>query len=111
MYSVDVDGATIDLIQKGRHKLVTDSNKEEYVAKLVEMKLIKVNAEAMMHLRRGFKAICPKEALSLFSHADLCLLLSGLPNLDLDDWKCHTVYSGPDNRSGGKFSAESEVAR
>lgn len=38
--------------------------------------------------------VFPKEALSVFDYQELGLLLSGVPEFDLDDWKRHTRYVG-----------------
>lgn len=43
---------------------------------------------------KGFYELIPKEQVSIFSYHELELLISGLPNFDIDDLKRHTDYNG-----------------
>ena len=40
----------------------------------------------------GFYDIIPKRLISIFNEQELELLLSGLPNIDIDDLKANTEY-------------------
>lgn len=40
----------------------------------------------------GFYDIIPKRLISIFDEQELELLISGLPNIDLDDLKANTEY-------------------
>jgi len=40
----------------------------------------------------GFYEIIPKRLISIFDEQELELLISGLPNIDLDDLKANTEY-------------------
>ena len=42
----------------------------------------------------GFHEIIPAELISIFNEQELELLISGLPDIDVDDWKKHTDYRG-----------------
>jgi len=42
--------------------------------------------------RSGFHDIVPAELISIFNEQELELLISGLPEIDVDDWKNNTDY-------------------
>lgn len=42
--------------------------------------------------RAGFHEIVPAELIAVFDEQELELLISGLPEIDLDDWKNNTTY-------------------
>ncbi|KAJ4463011.1 putative E3 ubiquitin-protein ligase TOM1 [Paratrimastix pyriformis] len=91
----------VELKPGGRAISVTDQNKQEYVALVADFRLrrsIRAQAEAV---RRGFLEVVPDELCALFSEAELELLLSGIPEIDPDDWVANTAYEGyrPDDRT------------
>lgn len=95
-FSVETDDygehKVIDLIENGRNILVTEQNKQEYVKKIVEYKLHTSVKEQMDNFLLGFYAIIPKELVAIFDEQELELLISGLPDIDVDDWKNNTNY-------------------
>ena len=40
----------------------------------------------------GFHEIIPPDLISIFTEQELELLISGLPEIDVDDWKANTEY-------------------
>jgi E3 ubiquitin-protein ligase HUWE1 len=114
-FSVEDDefGVTtiVDLCPDGRNIPVTEENKHEYVRLVVEHKLLSSVKEQMEHflkgmsipfprsmrermltLNTGFHEIIPAELISIFNEQELELLISGLPDIDIDDWKSNTEY-------------------
>ncbi|KAG6197774.1 hypothetical protein E4U10_007863 [Claviceps purpurea] len=95
-FSVEDDefGVTniVDLIPNGREVAVTDENKHEYVRLVVEHRLLSSVKDQMESFLKGFHEIIPAELISIFSEQELELLISGLPDIDVDDWKSHTEY-------------------
>ncbi|KAH7156147.1 hypothetical protein EDB81DRAFT_378977 [Dactylonectria macrodidyma] len=95
-FSVEDDefGATtvVDLIPNGREVAVTEENKGEYVRLVVEHKLLSSVKEQMESFLRGFHEIIPAELIAIFNEQELELLISGLPDIDIDDWKSNTEY-------------------
>ncbi|KAF5020000.1 hypothetical protein F66182_7988 [Fusarium sp. NRRL 66182] len=95
-FSVEDDefGATsvVDLIPDGREIAVTEENKHDYVRLVVEHKLLSSVKEQMAHFLQGFHDIIPAELISIFNEQELELLISGLPDIDVDDWKSNTEY-------------------
>lgn len=103
---------TRDLIPNGRHFPVTEENKMEYVRLVCQMKMtgaikqqwvysfllhIQINYIVFIFFRlnsflEGFYDIIPMRLISIFNEQELELLISGLPNVDIDDLKANTEY-------------------
>lgn len=83
----------IDLIPDGRNIPVTEDNKQEYVRKVVEYRLQTSVTEQMDNFLMGFHEIIPKEIVSIFDEQELELLISGLPDIDVQDWQNNTIYN------------------
>ncbi|KAK8094836.1 HECT-domain-containing protein [Apiospora hydei] len=81
-----------DLIPNGRDIPVTEENKNDYVRLVVEHKLLKSVKDQMEHFLKGFHEIIPAELIAIFNEQELELLISGLPDIDVDDWKSNTEY-------------------
>ncbi|KAL3426966.1 HECT-domain-containing protein [Phlyctema vagabunda] len=95
-FSVDNDKfgvvETIDFIDNGRNIPVTEENKQEYVRLMVEFKLTGSVKEQLDEFLKGFHEIIPAELVAIFNEQELELLISGLPEIDVDDWKSNTEY-------------------
>ena len=95
-FSVETDnfGETtiIDLIPDGRNIPVTEDNKQEYVQLVVEYRLTGSVQEQLESFLKGFHDIIPAGLISIFNEQELELLISGLPDIDIDDWKANTEY-------------------
>lgn len=95
-FSVDNDKfgvvETVDLIPNGRNIPVTEDNKQEYVRLMVEFKLIGSVRDQLDNFLKGFHEIIPAELIAIFDEQELELLISGLPEIDVDDWKANTEY-------------------
>ncbi|KAK8133665.1 hypothetical protein PG984_005677 [Apiospora sp. TS-2023a] len=81
-----------DLIPNGRDIPVTEENKHDYVRLVVEHKLLKSVKDQMEHFLKGFHEIIPAELIAIFNEQELELLISGLPDINVDDWKNNTEY-------------------
>ncbi|KAI1167251.1 hypothetical protein F5B18DRAFT_647903 [Nemania serpens] len=81
-----------DLCENGRNIPVTEENKHDYVRLVVEHKLLSSVKEQMENFLKGFHDIIPAELISIFNEQELELLISGLPDVDIDDWKSNTEY-------------------
>lgn len=82
----------VDLVPNGRDIPVTEDNKHDYVRLVVEHKLLSSVQEQMEHFLKGFHDIIPAELIAIFNEQELELLISGLPDIDVDDWKANTEY-------------------
>ncbi|KAI1765873.1 hypothetical protein GGR53DRAFT_247606 [Hypoxylon sp. FL1150] len=83
---------THDLIENGRNIPVTEDNKHDYVRLVVEHKLLSSVKDQMENFLKGFHEIIPAELIAIFNEQELELLISGLPDVDIDDWKSNTEY-------------------
>lgn len=82
----------IDLKPNGRNIPVTEENKAEYVRLVCEYRLIESVRDQLNHFLEGFHDIIPKDIVSIFDEQELELLISGLPDIDIDDWRNNSVY-------------------
>jgi len=82
----------VDLIENGRNIPVTEDNKQEYVQLVAEYRLTGSVNDQLENFLRGFNDIIPAELISIFNEQELELLISGLPDIDVDDWKANTEY-------------------
>ncbi|CEJ62347.1 Putative Complex: by two-hybrid S. cerevisiae TOM1 interacts with KRR1 [Penicillium brasilianum] len=82
----------IDLIPDGRNIPVTQENKEEYIQRVVEYRLVESVREQLDNFLKGFHEIIPPDLISIFNEQELELLISGLPDIDVDEWKNNTEY-------------------
>jgi hypothetical protein len=95
-FSVEVEDfgekTVVDLKADGRNILVSEDNKREYVQLVSEYKLHGALAPQMDAFLRGFFEIIPRDLIAIFDEQELELLISGLPDIDVDDWKNNTEY-------------------
>ncbi len=66
---------------------MTNQNKREYVEKLAYFKMYKEIQKQVDNFLEGFYELIPKDLISIFNYKELELLISGLPNFDLEDLK------------------------
>ena len=85
---------TIDLIPSGRDIEVTNENKHEYAKLFVEYKLLGSVKKQLELFREGFYSIIPYELISYFYDTEFELLVSGMPDIDVDDLRANTIYIG-----------------
>jgi len=81
-----------DLITNGRNIPVTEENKMEYVRLVCQMKMTGAIRQQLNSFLEGFYDIIPKRLISIFNEQELELLVSGLPNIDIEDLKANTEY-------------------
>ncbi|XP_009379977.2 E3 ubiquitin-protein ligase UPL1 isoform X1 [Musa acuminata AAA Group] len=88
-----------ELIPGGRNIRVTEENKHEYVDRVAEHLLTTAIRPQINAFMEGFNELIPRELISIFNDKELELLISGLPDIDLDDLRANTEYSGYSNAS------------
>ncbi|PWN44550.1 HECT-domain-containing protein [Ceraceosorus guamensis] len=100
-FSVDADdfGETkqIELKEGGAAIPVTEANKVEYVRLVTEQRLTLSIRKQIDAFLQGFNEIIPPELIRIFSEQELELLISGLPDIDVDAWKNNTDLHGYTN--------------
>ncbi|ODA80373.1 hypothetical protein RJ55_03331 [Drechmeria coniospora] len=85
---------TEDLIPNGRNIDVTNENKKEYVDLMVKWRIEKRIAEQFHAFKEGFQELIPQDLINVFDERELELLIGGIAEIDVDDWKKHTDYRG-----------------
>lgn len=85
---------TEDLIPNGRNIEVTNENKKEYVDLMVKWRIEKRIAEQFQAFKEGFQELIPQDLINVFDERELELLIGGIAEIDVDDWKKHTDYRG-----------------
>ncbi|KAL0906611.1 hypothetical protein M5K25_025120 [Dendrobium thyrsiflorum] len=88
-----------ELIPDGRNIRVTEENKHEYVDRVVEHRLTTAIRRQINAFLEGFNELISRDLISIFNDRELELLISGLPDIDLDDLRANTEYSGYSNAS------------
>nr|KYP72309.1 E3 ubiquitin-protein ligase UPL1 [Cajanus cajan] len=83
-----------ELIPGGRNIKVTEENKHQYVDLVAEHRLTTAIRPQINSFLEGFNELIPRELISIFNDKELELLISGLPDIDLDDLRANTEYSG-----------------
>ncbi|KAG7869242.1 hypothetical protein KL918_000787 [Ogataea parapolymorpha] len=84
----------IDLKPNGRNIEVTNENKREYVELKTEWIISKPVEAQFKAFMDGFNELIPQELVSVFDERELELLIGGLADIDIEDWKKHTDYRG-----------------
>jgi E3 ubiquitin-protein ligase NEDD4 len=85
---------TVDLKPNGRNIAVTNENKREYVELVTEWKISRRVEEQFKSFMSGFNELIPQELVNVFDERELELLIGGISEIDVDDWKKHTDYRG-----------------
>ncbi|GAB7361531.1 hypothetical protein MBLNU230_g1586t1 [Neophaeotheca triangularis] len=85
---------TVDLKEGGRDIEVTNENKEEYVSLITEWRIQKRVEEQFQAFVQGFHELIPADLVNVFDERELELLIGGIADIDVEDWKKHTDYRG-----------------
>jgi E3 ubiquitin-protein ligase HUWE1 len=83
----------VDLIPNGRHVNVTDENKMEYVKLVTHHRMATGIRQQIDAFLKGFHQLVPADMISIFNENELELLISGMPEIDIDDLKANTDYA------------------
>uniref|UniRef100_A0A803LK72 HECT-type E3 ubiquitin transferase n=1 Tax=Chenopodium quinoa TaxID=63459 RepID=A0A803LK72_CHEQI len=83
-----------ELIPGGRNIKVTEENKHQYVDLVAEHRLTTAIRPQINAFLDGFTELIARDLISIFNDKELELLISGLPDIDLEDMRAKTEYSG-----------------
>jgi len=81
-----------ELIPNGGNINVTEENKLEYIQLVCQLKMSGSIKQQLNAFLEGFYDIIPKRLISIFNEQELELLISGLPNIDIEDLRTNTEY-------------------
>ncbi|GFS44094.1 similar to LOW protein: E3 ubiquitin ligase-like protein [Actinidia rufa] len=82
-----------ELIPGGRNMRVTEENKHKYVDLVAEHRLTTAIRPQINAFLEGYNELISRDLISIFNDKELELLISGLPDIDLDDMRANTEYS------------------
>ncbi|XP_033101041.1 probable E3 ubiquitin-protein ligase HECTD4 [Anneissia japonica] len=86
-------GVEVELIDEGHDIRLSWDNRLEFIKAIRELRLEEMVCwERMQAVRCGLASIVPIQLLSIMSVQDIELRLCGLPTVDLDFLKAHTMY-------------------
>lgn len=84
----------IDLIPNGRTIPVTEASKEEYVQLVCEHRMTTAIQNQIKAYLDGFYELVNPDLIAIFTPRELELVISGLPDIDVDDLRKNTEYIG-----------------
>jgi E3 ubiquitin-protein ligase NEDD4 len=84
----------VELVKGGSDIDVTNDNFPEYVEACLKYKLMDMVKPQLNELLLGFFDVIPEPLLTIFDFQELELLMCGLPEIDMEDWKEQSEYSG-----------------
>ncbi|KAK4467909.1 hypothetical protein MN116_008518, partial [Schistosoma mekongi] len=84
----------VDLIKDGRNIRVTNNNKTQYIERIINWRFVSRVEKQMCAFLEGFSDLIPLEALQIFDANELELLMCGLQDISVSDWKANTLYKG-----------------
>ncbi|KZV69516.1 hypothetical protein PENSPDRAFT_753267 [Peniophora sp. CONT] len=73
---------------------VTLENRREFVQLSAQYRLYESIKDQLEALLGGFYEIIPKDLVTIFNEQELELLISGTPDVDVDEWRAATEYNG-----------------
>lgn len=81
-----------DLKPNGSNIIVTEDNKMEYIQLVTQMKMTGGIQKQLNAFLEGFYDIIPRQWITIFNEQQLELLISGVPNIDIDDLEANSEY-------------------
>lgn len=93
----------VELVEGGADIDVSNENFPEYLEACLKYRMLDRVKPQLNELLLGFFDVIPEPLLTVFDFQELELLMCGLPEIDLDDWKLHTEYSGEYEALGGDY--------
>ncbi|RHY22669.1 hypothetical protein DYB35_010486 [Aphanomyces astaci] len=93
-FSVAVEGGNVvELVPHGQSIMVTAANQAEYVQRMLQYLLFDRIQLQLQSLLTGLFEILPQHYLIMFDHKELELVLCGVTEIDVADWKQFTATS------------------
>ncbi|KAJ2787768.1 NEDD4 E3 ubiquitin-protein ligase [Coemansia interrupta] len=84
----------VDLKPGGSEIDVTEENKEEFIQLRIKYRVCDRIKDQFEAFQAGFHELIPEDLVQVFDERELELLIGGLAEIDMDDWKKHTDYRG-----------------
>ncbi|XP_063334426.1 E3 ubiquitin-protein ligase NEDD4-like isoform X5 [Pelmatolapia mariae] len=82
----------VDLKPSGSDMVVTNDNKKEYIDLVIQWRFVNRVQKQMNAFLEGFTELIQIDLIKIFDENELELLMCGLGDVDVNDWRQHTVY-------------------
>ncbi|KAL7377453.1 hypothetical protein ABVT39_028213 [Epinephelus coioides] len=82
----------VDLKPSGSDMVVTNENKKEYIDLVIQWRFVNRVQKQMNAFLEGFTELILIDLIKIFDENELELLMCGLGDVDVNDWRQHTVY-------------------
>uniref|UniRef100_A0A8C6T7D9 HECT-type E3 ubiquitin transferase n=1 Tax=Neogobius melanostomus TaxID=47308 RepID=A0A8C6T7D9_9GOBI len=82
----------VDLKPNGSDMVVTNDNKKEYIDLVIQWRFVNRVQKQMNAFLEGFTELILVDLIKIFDENELELLMCGLGDVDVNDWRQHTVY-------------------
>ncbi|XP_053449885.1 E3 ubiquitin-protein ligase NEDD4 isoform X2 [Nycticebus coucang] len=76
----------------GSEVVVTNKNKKEYIYLVIQWRFVNRIQRQMAAFKEGFFELIPQDLIKIFDENELELLMCGLGDVDVNDWREHTKY-------------------
>ncbi|GFG35290.1 hypothetical protein Cfor_01348 [Coptotermes formosanus] len=73
---------------------LTNENKDEYISLVIQWRFVSRVQDQMTAFLDGFSGLVPLPLVKIFDEHELELLMCGIQNIDVKDWKQNTLYKG-----------------
>uniref|UniRef100_H2YRY9 HECT-type E3 ubiquitin transferase n=1 Tax=Ciona savignyi TaxID=51511 RepID=H2YRY9_CIOSA len=73
---------------------VNNDNKREYIQLVIKWRFVSRVQEQMKSFLQGFNELIPSNLVKIFDENELELLMCGLGDVDVNDWRRNTNYKG-----------------
>jgi len=84
----------VELVEGGRDVDVSQDNLPEYLEARFKYRMLGRIQPQLTELLLGFYDVLQEPLMTIFDYQELELLMCGLPEIEMEDWKMHTEYSG-----------------
>ncbi|KAM4829328.1 E3 ubiquitin-protein ligase NEDD4 isoform 3-T3 [Thomomys bottae] len=81
-----------ELKNGGSEIVVTNKNKKEYIYLVIQWRFVNRIQKQMSAFKEGFFELIPQDLIKIFDENELELLMCGLGDVDVNDWREHTKY-------------------
>ncbi|TTD92244.1 E3 ubiquitin-protein ligase NEDD4 [Bagarius yarrelli] len=81
-----------ELTPGGADVVVNDSNKKEYIHLVMQWRFVNRVQKQMSAFKEGFYELIPQDLIKIFDENELELLMCGLGDVDVNDWRENTKY-------------------
>ncbi|XP_073922105.1 E3 ubiquitin-protein ligase NEDD4 isoform X3 [Castor canadensis] len=81
-----------ELKNGGSEIVVTNKNKKEYIYLVIQWRFVNRIQKQMAAFKEGFFELIPQDLIKIFDENELELLMCGLGDVDVNDWRENTKY-------------------